>query len=124
MKAATDGVIKVLSKMGISTIQSYRGAQIFEAVGIHKDVIDKYFTRTASRLGGIGMDMIEKEVLMRHRKGIHDRKDHRTGPLNQATSSNTGKRERTMRTIQVRSILSNMPAARIIMSFSKNIPLC
>ncbi|KHE70259.1 glutamate synthase large subunit [Halobacillus sp. BBL2006] len=66
VKAATDGIIKVLSKMGISTIQSYRGAQIFEAVGIHKDVIDQYFTRTASRLGGIGLDIIEKEVLMRH----------------------------------------------------------
>ncbi|WLR48647.1 glutamate synthase large subunit [Halobacillus litoralis] len=64
--SATDGIIKVLSKMGISTIQSYRGAQIFEAVGIHKDVIDQYFTRTASRLGGIGLDIIEKEVLMRH----------------------------------------------------------
>ena len=66
IKSVTDGVVKVLSKMGISTIQSYRGAQIFEAVGIHNDVIDKYFTRTSSRLGGIGMDMIEKEVLMRH----------------------------------------------------------
>ena len=64
--SVTDGVIKVLSKMGISTIQSYRGAQIFEAVGIHMDVIEKYFTRTSSRLGGIGIQMIEKEVLMRH----------------------------------------------------------
>lgn len=66
VKAATDGIIKVLSKMGISTIQSYRGAQIFEAVGIKKEVVDQYFTRTASRLGGIGLDIIEKEVLMRH----------------------------------------------------------
>lgn len=66
IQSATDGIIKVLSKMGISTIQSYRGAQIFEAVGIHKNVIDQYFTRTASRLGGIGLDIIEKEVLMRH----------------------------------------------------------
>ncbi|HSO56905.1 MAG TPA: glutamate synthase large subunit, partial [Paenisporosarcina sp.] len=64
--SVTDGVIKILSKIGISTIQSYRGAQIFEAVGIHLDVIDKYFTRTSSRLGGIGINMIEKEVLMRH----------------------------------------------------------
>ncbi|MFC6040558.1 glutamate synthase large subunit [Paenisporosarcina macmurdoensis] len=66
MYSVTDGVIKILSKIGISTIQSYRGAQIFEAVGIHMDVIDKYFTRTSSRLGGIGINMIEKEVLMRH----------------------------------------------------------
>ncbi|MGR3763223.1 glutamate synthase large subunit [Rossellomorea sp. NS-SX7] len=75
VKAATDGVMKVLSKMGISTIQSYRGAQIFEAIGIHKEVIDKYFTRTASRLGGIKLDIIEKEVLMRHRKAFVHRKD-------------------------------------------------
>ena len=66
IKAVTDGIIKVLSKMGISTIQSYRGAQIFEAVGIRLDVIEKYFTRTSSRLGGIGLDMIGTEVLMRH----------------------------------------------------------
>ncbi|MBT2582762.1 glutamate synthase large subunit [Planococcus sp. ISL-109] len=64
--AVTDGIIKILSKMGISTIQSYRGAQIFEALGIHMDVIDKYFTRTSSRIGGIGLDIIAKEVLMRH----------------------------------------------------------
>ncbi len=66
IKAVTDGIIKVLSKMGISTIQSYRGAQIFEAVGIRLDVIEKYFTRTSSRLGGIGLDIIGTEVLMRH----------------------------------------------------------
>jgi glutamate synthase (NADPH) large chain len=76
VKAATDGVMKVLSKMGISTIQSYRGAQIFEAIGIHKEVIDKYFTRTSSRLGGIKLDIIEKEVLMRHRRAYVDRKDY------------------------------------------------
>jgi glutamate synthase (NADPH) large chain len=68
--SVTDGVIKILSKIGISTIQSYRGAQIFEAVGIHMDVIDKYFTRTSSRLGGIGINMIEKEVLMRHEEAF------------------------------------------------------
>lgn len=68
--SVTDGVIKILSKIGISTIQSYRGAQIFEAVGIHLDVIDKYFTRTSSRLGGIGINMIEKEVLMRHEEAF------------------------------------------------------
>ncbi len=72
INAVTDGVIKVLSKMGISTIQSYRGAQIFEAVGIHPDVIEKYFTRTASRLGGIDLSIIEKEVLMRHERAFAD----------------------------------------------------
>ncbi|UOQ45026.1 glutamate synthase large subunit [Halobacillus salinarum] len=72
--SVTDGVIKVLSKMGISTIQSYRGAQIFEAVGIQTDVIEKYFTRTASRLGGIGLDIIEKEVLMRHDRAFAEKR--------------------------------------------------
>lgn len=73
IKSVTDGIIKVLSKMGISTIQSYRGAQIFEAVGIRMDVIDRYFTRTASRLGGIGLDMIGTEVLMRHARAYPER---------------------------------------------------
>lgn len=73
INAVTDGIIKVLSKMGISTIQSYRGAQIFEAVGIHSDVIDRYFTRTSSRLGGIGLDIIAKEVLMRHSQAFPER---------------------------------------------------
>jgi glutamate synthase (NADPH) large chain len=65
-KAVTDGVVKVMSKMGISTVQSYRGAQIFEAVGIGKEVIDEYFTGTASQIGGIGLEEIAKEAKMRH----------------------------------------------------------
>jgi glutamate synthase (NADPH/NADH) large chain len=68
IKATTKGVIKVLSKMGISTIQSYRGAQIFEAIGVDTSVIDKYFTWTASRIGGISIHEIAKEVQMRHQK--------------------------------------------------------
>jgi glutamate synthase (ferredoxin) len=66
VKAATKGVIKVMSKMGISAIQSYRGAQVFEALGIRQDVIDHYFTWTPSRVGGIGLDVIAQEVLLRH----------------------------------------------------------
>jgi glutamate synthase domain-containing protein 2/glutamate synthase domain-containing protein 1/glutamate synthase domain-containing protein 3 len=67
VKAATKGVIKVMSKMGISAIQSYHGAQVFEAVGLRQDLIDQYFTWTASRIGGAGMETIAQEVLMRHR---------------------------------------------------------
>jgi glutamate synthase (ferredoxin) len=67
VKAATKGVIKVMSKMGISAIQSYHGAQVFEAVGLRQDIIDQYFTTTASRIGGIGIETIAQEVLMRHR---------------------------------------------------------
>jgi glutamate synthase (ferredoxin) len=70
IKAATKGVVKILSKMGISTIQSYRGAQIFEAVGIAQDVIDKYFTWTASRIDGIGLDVIAAETLKTHAKAF------------------------------------------------------
>ncbi len=73
VKAASKGVIKVMSKMGISTIQSYRGAQVFEALGIRQDVIDHYFTWTPSRVGGIGLDVIAQEVLMRHRAAYPDR---------------------------------------------------
>lgn len=65
-KAAVKGVVKTLSKMGISTIQSYQGAQIFEAIGINQDVIDRYFTKTASPIGGIGLDVIAGEALIRH----------------------------------------------------------
>jgi glutamate synthase (ferredoxin) len=73
VKAATKGVIKVASKMGISAIQSYRGAQVFEAVGIRQDVIDQFFTWTPSRVGGIGLSTIANEVLIRHRAAFPDR---------------------------------------------------
>ena len=64
--ACTKGVLKVMSKMGISTLQSYRGAQIFEAVGLEKSFIDRYFTWTASRIGGIGVTTIAEEIARRH----------------------------------------------------------
>ena len=64
--AMTKGIIKTASKMGISTIQSYQGAQIFEALGISHRVINKYFTGTSSRIGGLDLEHIEKEALMRH----------------------------------------------------------
>src|SRR5688572_8194298 len=73
VKAASKGVVKVMSKMGISAIQSYRGAQVFEAVGLRQDVIDHYFTWTPSRVGGIGLDVIAQEVLARHRAAYPDR---------------------------------------------------
>ncbi len=66
VKAINKGVVKVLSKMGISTIRSYLGAQIFEVLGIGEAVMDKYFTGTPARLGGIGLDEIGEEALTRH----------------------------------------------------------
>jgi glutamate synthase (ferredoxin) len=73
VKAASKGVVKIMSKMGISAIQSYRGAQVFEALGLRQDVIDHYFTWTPSRVGGIGLDVIAQEVLLRHRAAYPER---------------------------------------------------
>jgi glutamate synthase (NADPH) large chain len=70
IKAANKSIIKVASKMGISTVQSYRGAQIFEAVGISTGVIDKYFTGTASRIQGVTLETIARESLARHHRGF------------------------------------------------------
>ncbi|HEV2999456.1 MAG TPA: glutamate synthase large subunit [Solirubrobacteraceae bacterium] len=66
VKAIGKGLLKTISKMGISTVQSYCGAQIFEAVGLEKELIDKHFTGTASRIGGIGLDVLARETLDRH----------------------------------------------------------
>ena len=67
IKAAGAGILKVMSKMGISTVQSYTGAQIFEAIGIARYVVDEYFTGTVSRIDGVGLDVLAEEVAIRHR---------------------------------------------------------
>ena len=72
IKANEKGILKVMSKMGISTVQSYRGAQIFEAIGINDDLIERYFTRTPSRIQGIGLDIVEEETLQRHYSAFDD----------------------------------------------------
>jgi len=66
VKALGKGVLKVMSKMGISTVASYRGAQVFEALGLSQDLVDRHFTGTTSKLGGIGIDVIHEEVRKRH----------------------------------------------------------
>jgi glutamate synthase (NADPH/NADH) large chain len=68
VKAYGKGVLKVMSKMGVSTVASYTGAQIFEAIGLGADVIDRCFTGTTSRLGGVGFDVIAREVAERHHR--------------------------------------------------------
>ena len=73
VKAATKGIVKVASKIGISTIQSYLGAQIFECVGLNQAVVDKYFTNTATRIEGANMEVIARETLMRHHHAFPDR---------------------------------------------------
>ena len=69
IKALGKGVLKVMSKMGISTVASYRGAQVFEAIGLGADLVDRYFTGTTSQLGGIGIEVIAAEVAQRHARG-------------------------------------------------------
>jgi glutamate synthase domain-containing protein 2/glutamate synthase domain-containing protein 1/glutamate synthase domain-containing protein 3 len=65
-KSINKGLLKVFSKMGISTLQSYRGAQIFEAIGLNQDLVEKYFTGTSSRIDGVGLDVLAREARMKH----------------------------------------------------------
>ncbi|NUQ56460.1 MAG: glutamate synthase large subunit, partial [Dehalococcoidia bacterium] len=73
LKAVKKGVVKVMSKMGISTIQSYRGAQIFEAIGLADEFVDRYFTKTVSRIGGVGIDEVAVEALAHHARAFPSR---------------------------------------------------
>ena len=66
IKAINKGLLKTFSKMGISTLQSYRGAQVFEAVGLNKELVDAYFSGTASRMEGVGLDVLAREAQMKH----------------------------------------------------------
>ena len=77
IKASGKGVLKVMSKMGVSTVASYTGAQIFEAIGLATDLIDEFFTGTVSRLGGIGLEEIAREVASRHATAHPKRPDLR-----------------------------------------------
>lgn len=70
IKAVNKGILKILSKMGTSTVRSYRGAQIFEAVGLSTDFVEKYFTGTPSRISGIGTDQVAMESMVKHRKAF------------------------------------------------------
>ena len=67
LKAVTKSVVKTMAKMGISTIQSYCGAQIFEAIGLNHSVVDRYFSGTASQIEGVGIDVVAEEIRLRHR---------------------------------------------------------
>lgn len=76
IKSVNDGLLKIFSKMGISTLQSYHGAQIFEALGIHNDVIEYAFTGTVSRINGLSFDDIAKEILTKHQYAYNDKSLH------------------------------------------------
>ncbi|MEI7743548.1 MAG: glutamate synthase large subunit [Chloroflexota bacterium] len=73
-KAATKGVIKAISRMGISTVHSYHGAQVFEAIGLNRDFVDEYFTWTPSRIAGIGIEVVAKEVKARQDRAYPPRR--------------------------------------------------
>jgi glutamate synthase (ferredoxin) len=73
IKALNKGILKVMSKMGVSTLQSYCGAQLFEAIGLDRAFVDKYFTRTPSRIGGLGIEVVAEEVRRRHQKAFPER---------------------------------------------------
>jgi glutamate synthase (NADPH) large chain len=73
VKAASKGILKVMAKMGISTIQSYHGAQVYEALGLKQDFVDKYFRWTPSRIGGIGLEEVAAEVRLRHQRAFPER---------------------------------------------------
>jgi glutamate synthase (NADPH/NADH) large chain len=70
VKSVNDGLLKIFSKMGISTLQSYHGSQVFEILGINQKVVDKYFTGAVTRIGGLGLDEIAKEALCKHKIGF------------------------------------------------------
>jgi len=73
--AIKKGILKTMSKMGISTLRSYHSAQLFEAIGLNLDFVDKYFTGTSSRIGGIGLDEIARETLIRHKEAFEERSE-------------------------------------------------
>ncbi len=73
LKAAGKGVLKIMSKMGISTVASYTGAQVFETIGLSQDLVDEYFTGTTTRLGGVGLDVLAQEVAAHHERAYPDR---------------------------------------------------
>jgi glutamate synthase (ferredoxin) len=74
-KAINKGLLKVFSKMGISTLQSYRGAQVFEAIGLNKSLVERFFTGTASRIEGVGLDVLAREAKMKHDHAFHPLSD-------------------------------------------------
>ena len=78
MKALDKGLLKTFSKMGISTLQSYQGAQIFEAIGLDKGLIERYFTGTASRIEGVSMDVLAREALLKHQFAMQHPSDSDT----------------------------------------------
>ena len=117
VKAVNKGIVKVISKMGISTVQSYQGAQVFEALGLSQDFIDEYFTGTPTRISGIGINVIAREVLLGTNGPIRNApwSTRRSGP---GAGTSTAGTARTTSTLPRRFTLSRPPAARATTSSS------
>jgi glutamate synthase domain-containing protein 2/glutamate synthase domain-containing protein 3 len=78
VKSINKGLLKTFSKMGISTLQSYRGAQVFEAIGLSKSLVDKYFTGTSSRIAGVGLEVLAQEAILKHQYAFAPQTDFDT----------------------------------------------
>ncbi|MFB6077424.1 MAG: glutamate synthase large subunit [Halarchaeum sp.] len=89
--ALEQGLLKVMSKMGISTVESYRGAQIFEAVGLNDDLVDEYFTGTVNKTSGIGLDELEDDLRERHAQGFGDEEDPTLERQGEFTNTSNGR---------------------------------
>jgi len=120
LKAAMKGVVKVISKMGISTIQSYWGAQIFEAIGLQKSFIDKYFTGTPTRIEGVGIEVIAQEVLLRHQRAFPDRAVNGMS-LTRAGSTSGARKGSITCSIPRPSTSCKLRCARGVTTFSRSI---
>ena len=123
IKAVNKGVLKVMSKMGISTLQSYRGAQIFEAIGLNADFVNTYFTNTPTRISGIGIDEIAEEVAARHRHAYPDRPVADSGTRLGRTVSMARRRASTTCTTPKRCTSCSTRRARTTTGSSRNTAL-
>src|SRR5207245_7607610 len=93
VKALSKGVLKIMSKMGISTVSSYCGAQVFEAIGLDGELVDRYFTGTSSRIGGIGLTEIAAEVAARHSRAYPANPAERSHRRLEGGGEDQGRRE-------------------------------
>ncbi len=92
IKAINKGLLKTFSKMGISTLQSYRGAQVFEAIGLNKSLVDKYFTGTASRIEGVGLDVLaRRKRMLKHQPRVPARSPSSTPNWRWAATTSTAR---------------------------------
>ena len=91
-KAVNKGLLKTFSKMGISTLQSYRGAQVFEAIGLNRDLVEKYFTGTVSRIEGVGLDVLAQEAILKHQHAFAPQTEFDTGTGGERQLSMAGSR--------------------------------